>query len=130
MASSSSYEACDEDSGLPPGELVPVGSVREWLGEHRSGDDDVVGGGVWPDGPLAASADQDLFEEISDLALKRGDLLVVDDGAAVEREDELVARLDRLFEELQEYRGGRLVAQCGRAGVLQDEVEGPQRQRR
>ena len=117
-------EAGDEDSGLPAGELVPVGCVREWLGEHRSGDDDVVGGGVWSDGPVAASAGEDLFEEVSDLVLKRGDLVVVDDGAAVEREDELVAGRDRLVEELRECRGGRLVAQRGGARVLQDEVKG------
>ena len=55
-------EACDEDSGLPAGELVPVGCVREWLGEHRSGDDDVVGGGVWSDGPVVASAGEDLLK--------------------------------------------------------------------
>ena len=86
------------------------GCVREWLGEHRSGDDDVVGGGVCSDGPVAASAGEDLFEEVPDLGLKRDDLLVVDDGAAVEREDEVVAGRDRLFEELGECRGGRLVA--------------------
>ena len=94
-------EACDEDSGLPAGELVPVGCVREWLGEHRSGDDDVDRGGVWLDGPVAASAGEDLLEEVPDLALERDDLLVMDDGAAVEREDELVAGRDRLFEELR-----------------------------
>jgi hypothetical protein len=55
-------DAGDEESGLPAGELVPIGCVREWLGEHRSGDDDVVGGRVWSDGPVAASACEDLFE--------------------------------------------------------------------
>ena len=62
--------------------------------------------------------------------MKRGDLLVVDDGAAVEREDELVAGRDRLFEELRERRGRGLVAQRGGARVLEDEVEGAQRQSR
>jgi hypothetical protein len=102
--------------------------VREWLGEHRSGDDDVDGGGVWSDGPVAASASEDLFEQVPDLGSKHDDLLVMDDGAAVEREDEFVAGRDRLFEELCERRGGRLVAQRGCARVLQDQVEGPQRQ--
>src|SRR4051812_26479623 len=55
-------EACDEDSGLPARELVPVSRVREWLGEHRSGDDDVDRGDVWPDGPVAASTGEDLLE--------------------------------------------------------------------
>lgn len=122
-------EAGDKDSGLPAGEWVPVSCMREWLGEHRSGDDDVDRGGVWPDGPVAASAGQDLLEEVSDLALERDDLLVMDDGAAVEREDELVAGRDRLFEEPREDRGGRLVALRGGTRVFKDEVEGAERQR-
>src|SRR3979411_706198 len=55
-------EACDEDFGLPAGELVPVSCVREWLGGHRSGDDDVDRGGVGSDRPVAASAGEDLLE--------------------------------------------------------------------
>ena len=55
-------EACDEDSGLPARELVPVSCVRERLGEHRSRDDDVDRGGVGSDGPLAASTGEDLLE--------------------------------------------------------------------
>jgi hypothetical protein len=102
--------------------------VREWLGEHRSGDDDVVGGGARSDRPVAPSAGEDLFEEVSDLGLKCGDLLIVDDGDAVEREDEFVVGRDRLFEEVLECRGARLVAQRGGGRVLQDEVEGAQRQ--
>ena len=76
-------EACDEDRGLPASELVPVCRVREWLGEHRSGDDDVDRRRVWSDGPLAASAGEDLSEEVSDLGLNRGNPFVLDDGAAV-----------------------------------------------
>ena len=75
-------EACDEESGLPTRELVPVSCVREWLGEHRPGDDDVDRGGVWSDGPVAASTGEDLLEEVPDLGLKRDDLPVMDDGAA------------------------------------------------
>ena len=56
--------------------------------------------------------------------------LVIDDGAAVEGEDQLVACRDRLFEELLECRGGRVVAMRGGARVLQDELEGAQSQRR
>ncbi len=55
-------EACDEDSGLPARELVPVSCVREWLGEHRSGHDDVAGCDVGSDGPVPASAGEELFE--------------------------------------------------------------------
>jgi hypothetical protein len=116
-------EACDEDCGLSAGELVPASCGRERLGEHRSSDDDVVGGGVWSDGPVAASAGEDLFEDVSDLGLKRDDLVVMDDRAAVEREDELVAGRDRVVKELRECCGGRLVAQRGGARVLQDETE-------
>ena len=105
--------ACDEDSGLPAGELVTVRYLWERLGEHRSGEDDVDGDDVFSDGPLVASAGQNLFEEVSDFGLKRADLLVVDDGAAMEWEDEFVAGGDRLFEELDEGSRGRLVAQCG-----------------
>jgi hypothetical protein len=50
--------------------------------------------------------------------LKRGDLLVMDDGAAMERENELVAGRDRLFEELCECCGDRLAALCGGPCVL------------
>src|SRR5580658_3411071 len=99
-------EACDEDSGLPAGELVPVSCVREWLGEHRSGDDDVDRGGVCADGPVAASTGEDLLEQVPDLGSKRDDLPVIDDGATVKRQDELVACRDRLFEELLECLGG------------------------
>ena len=53
----------------------------------------------------------------------------MDDGAAVEREDELVAGRDRLFEEPRERRGGRLVALRGGTRVFKDEVEGAERQR-
>jgi len=42
----------------------------------------------------------------------------MDDRAAVEGEDQLIAGRDRPFEELLECRGGRLVAQRGRARVL------------
>ena len=124
-----SSEACDEDPGLPVGELVPVTCVREWLGEHRSGDDDVDGRGVWSNRPFAASAGEYLFEEVSDLGSYGDDRLVMDDGAAVEREDELVAGCDRLVEELLECRGGRPITVRGGTRVLQDEVEGAQRQR-
>ena len=58
-------QACDEDCGLPAGELVPVGCVREWLGEHRAGDDDVDRRGVWPDGPVTPSASEDLLEKVA-----------------------------------------------------------------
>ena len=123
-------EACDEDPGLPAGELVPVGRVRERLSEHRSGDDDVGRFGVRADGPVAASAGEDLFEQVPDFGLKRDDLLVVDDRAAVEGQDEFAAGRDRLFEELGQCRGSRVVALGGGARVLQDEVEGAQRQSR
>ena len=103
--------------------------MREWLGEHRSGDDDVYRGSVWPDGPVTASAGEYLLEEVSDLGLERDDLVVMDDGAAVEREDELVAGRDRLFEESRKGRGGRLVALCGGTRVLKDEMEGAEGQR-
>src|SRR5471030_1154996 len=82
-------EACDEDSGLPAGELVPVSCVREWLGEHRSGDDDVDRGGVWSDGPVAACTGEDLLEQVPDLGLERDDFLVIDAGATVKGQDEL-----------------------------------------
>ena len=122
-------EAGDKDSRLPAGELVPVSGVRERLGEHRSGDDDVDRSSVWPDGPVAASAGEDLPEEVSDLALEGDNLLVMDDGTAVEREDELVAGCDRLFEKPGEGRGGRLVAPRGGTRVFKDKVEGAERQR-
>jgi len=97
------------------------------LGEHRSGDDDVVGGGVGSDGPVVAPASEDLLEELPDLDLKRDDPLVIDDGATVKREDEFVARRDCLFEESRKGGGGRLVALRGGARVLQDELERAQR---
>jgi hypothetical protein len=115
---------------LPARELVPVSGVWEWLGEHRSGDDDVARGGVWSDGLVAASAGEDLLEQLPDLGAERDDLLVMDDGAAVEGQDQLIAGRDCLFEELLEGRGGRLVAERGGARVLQDELEGAHRQRR
>ena len=98
------------------------------VGRASLGDDDVGGGGIWSDGPFPAAADKDLFEEVSDLALERDDLIVIDDGAGVEREDKLLAGRDRLFEEPREGRGGRLVADRGGTRVLEDEVEGAQRQ--
>ena len=121
--------AATPSPGLPAGELVPVRYLWERLGEHRSGEDDVDGDDVFLDGPLVASAGQNLFEEVLDFGLKRADLLVVDDGAAMEWEDEFVAGGDRLFEELDEGSRGRLVAQCGDPCVLEHEVEGAQRQR-
>jgi hypothetical protein len=47
--------------------------VREWLGEHRSGDDDLDRGDVWSDGPVAASMGENLFEQVPDLVPKRDD---------------------------------------------------------
>jgi hypothetical protein len=93
------------------------------LGEHRSGDDDVGRGGVWSDRPVAAPAGEDLLEELPDLGSKRDDPLVIDDGATVERQDELVAGRDRLFEESRECHWGWLVAQRGGTRVLQDQLE-------
>jgi hypothetical protein len=54
----------------------------------------------------------------------------MDHRAAVERENELVAGRDPLFEEPREGRGGRLVVQRSGARVHQDELEGAQRQSR
>ena len=62
--------------------------------------------------------------------LERGDLVVVDDGAAVKGQDELVAGGDRLFEELREGDGGWLISQGRGARMLEDEVKGAPRQRR
>ena len=97
-------EACDEDRGLPAGKWSQSGACGSgWasiapvmmmsLGWRRV------------DGPVAPSAGEDLFEEVPDLGLERGDLLVVDDGAAVEREDKVVAGRDRLFEEVSSAAG-------------------------
>ena len=48
----------------------------------------------------------------------------------MKREDELVAGGDRLFEELRERDGGWLISSVPPARMLEDEVEGAQRQRR
>jgi hypothetical protein len=103
---------------LPAREFVPISCVQEWLGEHRSSDDDVARCGVRSDRPVAASPGKNLLEQPPDFGPKRDDLLVIDDGATVKRQDELVACRDRLLEELRERRGGRLVAQRGGARVL------------
>ena len=101
--------------------------MREWLGEHGSGDDDVAWGGVWLDGLVAGSTGEYLLEQAPDLGLKRDDLLVMDDRAAVEGKADFFAGCDRLFEELRECGGGWLVALRGGERVLQDEVEGAER---
>ncbi|MGA2928227.1 MAG: hypothetical protein ABSG43_19965 [Solirubrobacteraceae bacterium] len=115
---------------MPARELVPVSCVREWLGEHRPGDDDVDRGGVWSDCPVAASTDEDLLELVPDLGPERDDFLVINDRAPVKGEDQIIACRDRPVEELLECRGGGLVAQRGGARMLKDELEGAQRQSR
>ena len=58
--------------------------MRERLGEHRSGDDHVARGGIWPDCPVAASTREDLLEQASDLGAKRDDLPVMDDSDTID----------------------------------------------
>jgi hypothetical protein len=123
-------ETRDVDSRLPARKSVPVAIVREWLGEHRSGDDDVDGGDIAADGPVATSAGKDVFEQVADLGPQPDGRLVEADGATVQGEDEIVAGRDRLLEEALERVGGRPIAVGGGACVVKDEAVGALRQGR
>src|SRR5580658_6568819 len=54
------------DGGLPAGGVLPVGNVRQRLGEKRTKDDEVEGGDVRPDGAVLASSLQDAPEGVAD----------------------------------------------------------------
>ena len=109
---------------VPAGQLIPVGGGRKRLREHRSGDDDVDGGDVGSDGQVAPSAGEDVSDLSPDVGSQPSNRRVVDGGAAVEGEGEIVAGGNCLFEELCECRDGRLVAESGSAGVREHEFEG------
>ena len=90
---------------MPAGEFIPVGRVREWLGQHRPGENDVAGGDVAANRPFTAPAGEYLLEELTNLGAKCRYPLIGDDRAAVQREDQVVAGRNRLLEEMRERRG-------------------------
>ena len=59
-------ESVKVDSGLPSGGFLPVGNVRERLGEKCTKDDEVEGGDVRPDGAVLAASLQNAPEGVSD----------------------------------------------------------------
>jgi hypothetical protein len=118
-------EPVEVDSGLPAGGFLPVGHVRERLGEKRAKDNDVEGSHVRPDGAIPASSLQDAPEGVSDFGPEGNGVGVGEHGAAVHREHEVATVLDGLVDEASEAFDRRVATIGGAVGCAQNELEGP-----
>ena len=87
--------------------------MRERLGEHRARDDDVGRGGVGPDAAVTPPAREHLLEQFPDLGSQRERLVVEQDRPAVQRQDQIVTRGDRLVQEPGDRVDGRSVGVRG-----------------
>lgn len=116
-------QAREEDASQATSDPVPILYMRQRLGENRSGDDDVLGGGVHQDGAILATASQDLSQGDPDLTLQRACLAVEHDRPAVQGHDQLFATLDRLLKEPTDRLDRGSFVAGSRPRVSEDEVE-------
>src|SRR5208282_789502 len=110
------------------GEQPKAGRVPAWvgssrLGEHRSEHDDVVRGYVACDGAVSPPAVDDLLDYLVDVLADDAGPLPCRGRSAVQRQDELVALVDRRVDELPERLGGGRAVAFGRFGVGQHLLE-------
>ena len=121
-------EPFEVDDGLSAGHHLPVGNVRERLGQERSEDDDVESGDVRPDGAVVSSSLQDLLKSVVDLGPEGNGVLVERHGTAVQGKHEVGAMIDGLVDEATEAVDPHVLAVGGTVSCVQDEPEGPVRE--
>jgi hypothetical protein len=103
-------QAVEEEGLQPPGCLVRAPVDRQLLGQQRGQDDDVARGDVRADRAVAPAAVEDALERLVDGGPGGESFRVHRDGAAVQREDELVGVADDTVQER---------AQRGEAGLIE-----------
>jgi hypothetical protein len=103
---------------------APVG--RQLLGQQRGQDDDVARGDVRADRAVAPAAVEDALKRLMDGGPGGESFRVHRDGAAVQREDQLVGVADDTVQERAQRGEAGLIEVLGVLRALKDEAEGAQ----